>query len=152
MYNEELNKQQRYDEHGGCFTAFSVVFFIIVSMLVLIGMFCGCKGTEKVVTRVEYRDSVINRTEYIRDSVYVSDSVRIKEKGDTVLIERWKVIYKDKLSEKTDTIYIDKVRTETETETVTKKVVPKWCWWLLVVCAIVGTYEITKIVFKLKKL
>ena len=41
-----------------------------------------------------------------RDSIIVNDSVIVREKGDTVMIEKWHTKYRDRL--KTDTLYVSK--------------------------------------------
>jgi hypothetical protein len=41
--------------------------------------------------KTEYRDKIL------RDSVYLFDSVYIKEKGDTLIMERFRYLYRDKL-------------------------------------------------------
>ncbi|MDU1904660.1 MAG: hypothetical protein E6772_07745 [Dysgonomonas sp.] len=41
--------------------------------------------------RVEYRDK------WLRDSVYLHDSILIKMQGDTVWLEKYKYLYRDKL-------------------------------------------------------
>lgn len=142
---ERYEEQQRYDEHGGCFTAFSVMF-VLFAIVVLVCLFCSCKTNQRVTEKVIFRDSIVKQTEYLRDSVYINDSIIVKEKGDTVQVERWKVIYKDRYSTKSDTIYIDNIKTETQT--ITKEVVPKWCWWLLVV--VCGYIVVRIIKWKLK--
>lgn len=145
MYNEELNKQQRYDEHGGCFTALSVMF-VLFAIVVLVCLFGSCKTNQRVTEKVVYRDSIIKQTEYLRDSVYITDSTRIQEKGDTVLIDRLIKVYKDRWRDRTDTIYINKG--DNITETIVKEVVPKWCYWLLVVVCGYVVFRVVK--WKLK--
>ena len=52
--------------------------------------------------KTEYRDRLL------RDSIYVLDSIMVKEDGDTVWLERWRTVYRDRLLRdtvlKTDTI------------------------------------------------
>jgi len=54
----------------------------------------SCKTTEYIPiesVRVEYKDR------HYRDSIYLYDSVFIKEKGDTVWLTRWRTEYKNRL-------------------------------------------------------
>lgn len=71
-------------------------YFIIVLLPLLL---IGCKSTVYVPV-----ESV--RTEYIhshtRDSIQLYDSIYVKEKGDSVTIEKYKYIYIDRL--RADTI------------------------------------------------
>jgi len=64
--------------------------FILLSVILL----AGCSKTVYVPvqsTRTEYTDRML------RDSVHLYDSVFVKEKGDTVRIEKYKYLYKDKI-------------------------------------------------------
>lgn len=47
--------------------------------------------------------------QFLRDSVYVQDSVYVREKGDTVYLDKVKKIYKEKTVR--DTFYISRVDT-----------------------------------------
>jgi hypothetical protein len=59
--------------------------------------------------------------------VYKLDSVIIKDKGDSVLIEKWRVYYKDRLIEKTDTVF---VAIKKENMQVIEKKESKWSSFL----------------------
>jgi hypothetical protein len=66
----------------------------ILIFILLIAAFAACNKTVYVPVesvRTEYRDN------YLRDSVYFLDSVFVKEKGDTVWIEKYKYLSRDKL-------------------------------------------------------
>lgn len=71
------------------------------AMLVM-SFFCRCTTT-KYVPMVEYKEKIISKTDsFLRtDSVWLHDSVFVKQKGDTVLTDRWhyrdryKYIYKN---------------------------------------------------------
>lgn len=47
-------------------------------------------------------------TVHERDSIHIKDSIYIREKGDTVFVERWRTQYSDRV--RTDTLYVDRVR------------------------------------------
>lgn len=65
----------------------------------------SCRTVKYVpVETVKVDTTYINKLQ--RDSIYMLDSVYVKEKGDTVLIEKYKYLYRDKLVR--DTMYISK--------------------------------------------
>lgn len=122
-------------------------------LLTIVGAICfalmlvvlsSCQ-TAKVVTVTEYRDSI--RTEYKTDSimVYAKDSIFIREKGDTVFVDKYHLIYRDRV--KTDTVYQQtqhEIPVVTEVE-VQKRYIPKWVWWLLgfnIVLAMAGAVKL----------
>ncbi|WP_302775130.1 hypothetical protein [Phocaeicola coprocola] len=66
----------------------------------------SCRTVKYVpVETVKVDTTYINKLQ--RDSIYMLDSVYVKEKGDAVLIEKYKYLYRDKLVR--DTMYISKV-------------------------------------------
>lgn len=75
---------------------FFLVFVIFLSLL-------GCKSRIQYVpvesVRIEYKDRLQ------RDSIYFRDSIIMREKGDTVFVDRWRYIYRDKLV--TDTLLVN---------------------------------------------
>lgn len=78
-----------------------VPIYIMCVLLVL--SFMGCRSRIQYVpvesVRTEYRDKVQ------RDSIYVLDSIYMREKGDTVFVDRWRYAYKDRLL--TDTLILN---------------------------------------------
>lgn len=92
LYNYIIKKVSR------CITLapFMCMLFII----------CSCRTVKYVpVETIKVDTTYINKLQ--RDSIYMLDSVYVKEKGDTVLIEKYKYLYRDKLVR--DTMYISKV-------------------------------------------
>ena len=79
---------------------------ILAAVAVLALLMCSCKSIEYVPVIEHHTDSVY-LTKVQRDSVYSHDSVYIKEKGDTVLIERWHTRYVEK--QRIDTTYVAKI-------------------------------------------
>lgn len=73
----------------------------IVIVLVL-GSLVGCK----TITKTEIIEKVRTDTTYIvkhqKDSVWLHDSIHVKEKGDTILIEKWHTQWRERI--KTDTL------------------------------------------------
>jgi hypothetical protein len=66
----------------------------LLKIFILLILLTGCK------TRTVYIPLETVKTEYqnvhTRDSVYLRDSVHIAQKGDTVLIEKYRVLYKNR--------------------------------------------------------
>lgn len=106
----------------------------------------GCRTIEQTTDHTHQKDSV--RVEYITklDSIYLweKDSIFIKEKGDTIFVDKWHLRYKDKIVLQHDSIYIDKIVTDSVSVTKVEQVryVPTfyktctWLWWILVVAVV----------------
>ena len=73
----------------------------IMLALVLAVIFAGCKP----IKQIEYRDVYKNKLIHDSTFVYKFDSVYIHQKGDTVLIEKFKTLFRDKFINKTDTVF-----------------------------------------------
>lgn len=78
------------------------ILFILLALLL-----AGCTKTMYVPVesvRTEYQDR------YHRDSIYLLDSVFVREKGDTVLIHKYSIEYRDRIRVdsfcKTDSIQV----------------------------------------------
>lgn len=79
---------------------------MLVAVLAL--MMCGCKSIEYVpVVEKEVHHDSIYFTKVQRDSVWLHDSISVKEKGDTIMIEKWHTKYIEKQVH--DTTYVAKV-------------------------------------------
>ena len=99
---------------------------LTVAVLLLGGLFEGCVTTrEHLVVRTD----TVYQSKVEKDSVWLKDSVLIRERGDTVLVDRWHVQYKEKL--RTDTVYIAKHDTISQTivKTDVKEKEKKLTWW-----------------------
>ena len=94
--------------------------------LFLMTMCTGCTTT-KYVTVPEYHTDTLIQTKVLKDSVWLHDSTFIREKGDTVLIERWHTQYKWR--ELHDTTYVSKTDSIPYPVEVTKEVPAKLTWW-----------------------
>lgn len=77
----------------------------LAPFMCLLFVICSCRTVKYVpVETIKVDTTYINKLQ--RDSIYVLDSVYVKEKGDTVLIEKYKYLYRDKLVR--DTLYMAK--------------------------------------------
>lgn len=77
---------------------------IVLAPLMCLLVFCSCKTKYVPVETIKIDTIYINKLK--RDSIYMYDSVFVREKGDTVLIEKYKYLYRDKLVR--DTLYINR--------------------------------------------
>ena len=76
-------------------------------MILLLSVCSSCRTPQYIpveTVKTEYRDKIL------KDSIFLYDSVFVKEKGDTLLLERYRYLYKDKIVRdsifKTDTIRV----------------------------------------------
>ena len=79
---------------------------MLMAVAVLALMMCSCKSVEYVPV-IEHHTDTTYITKHQRDSVWLHDSISVKEKGDTVLIEKWHTKYREKQVH--DTTYVAKV-------------------------------------------
>ena len=86
---------------AGCLELAGIVGAIIVALLIC-ALFGSCTTTQYVPVP-EYHTDTVRISHNTHDSIYVHDSTYIKEKGDTVRIERWHTKYIEKQVH--DTIY-----------------------------------------------
>ena len=124
----------------------SLVFALII-MLAL----TGCKTTE-VVTVEKVKSDTTYITKVQRDSIWQHDSVYVKEKGDSVLIERWHTKYIEK--EVHDTTYVAKHDSVPVPYPVTKYVEKQLSWWqktLMYAGGIFGLFIIVILYMKLRR-
>ena len=126
---------------------------IILSLFVALFFTSGC--SPRIIVHESVRDSLIVRTKLDSVYLYEKDSVFVKQKGDTVWLERWSIRYKDKLIEKKDTTYINKVEIKEVAVPAQLNGWQRWqmrsFWWLFGVVAIVIAWQAIKLYFRLKK-
>lgn len=105
-----------------------IVILVVIASFMLMSLFGGCKPVERITVRTEF----VDKLRY--DSIYLSntDSIYMYKNGDTVRIEKFKTVYKDRLKIIKDTV----VRTDTlvtvakpVTQIVEKKV-RGLLWWI----------------------
>ena len=82
---------------------------------------CGCRTEYVPIESVRYDSMMIEKL--MRDSVYVRDSVYLKEKGDTIYKykDRFVYVYKNRV----DTFFAEKIR-EVEVQVQVER---KLTWW-----------------------
>ena len=91
---------------------------------VIVTMLYSCKSVKYIpveTTRIEYRDN------FVRDSIYRYDSVFVKDKGDTLIMERYRYLYKNKIVK--DSIFIsDTIRVPYPVEVIKQVKAPLSSW------------------------
>ena len=110
---------------AGCLQVVGVVGTTIVAMLLCLLME-SCTTT-KYVPMPEYHNDTVRVTQYQRDSIYMHDSILVRQQGDTVTIDRWHTQYHDRW--RTDTIYKSRVDSVPYKVEVIKEVPAKLSWW-----------------------
>lgn len=116
----------------------------IIIILIILSIF-SCRSVQYVpveTVKTEYRD----RVEKQRDSIYLADTVRILEKGDTTIIykDRYMYKYKDRLL--TDTVFVrDSIKVPYPVEVVKNKV-PVVMWWIITILAAFCIPSVFKII------
>ena len=122
-YDEE--KSDKSDKaYKGCFWSLvlSIVTFVIVSVLLL----TSCTTT-KVVEVEKVRTDTTYITKWQRDSVWLHDSIRVREKGDSVWVERWHTKFVER--EVHDTLYQAKTDSIPVPYWKIKEVPAELSWW-----------------------
>lgn len=94
-------------KRNGCVGVLLWMLIILLAGFVLIGL-GACRSVRYIPVESVRHDSVVTILHH-RDSIYQHDSVYIKEKADTVLIERWHTRWRDRVSH--DTLYMSKTDT-----------------------------------------
>lgn len=113
---------------------------------------CSCKTKYVPMETVKIDTIYINKLQ--RDSIYMYDSVFVKDKGDTVFVEKYKYLYRDKLVR--DTLYIN--RTDSiQTPYPVEKELTKWQQfrmdfgvWAIGIVIITILVVVGRMVYKLK--
>lgn len=117
----------------------------LISILLII-VFCSCTSTKYIEVpvdrvKIEYRNSVSI------DTIYRNDSTIIREKGDTVFLEKYKYIYKVK--ELKDTVNITDTITVVNTVEVIKEVNKLYNWQIVLMT--LGAFAIVILLYDIIK-
>lgn len=99
---------------------------ILLLFIAISALLTGCKTVEYVPV-IEHRTDTTFITKWQRDSVWLHDSIRIAEKGDSIIIERWHTKYVEKQMH--DTIYQSKTDSIPVPYPVTEYVEKSLSWW-----------------------
>lgn len=99
---KDLNDDDRM--MAGCLQAAGVIGGIIIAFLLCL-LFSGCTTTQYVPV-IEHKTDTLIQTKVEKDSIWLHDSIKVTEKGDTVRIEKWHTKYVEKQVH--DTLYQSK--------------------------------------------
>lgn len=101
---------------------------MLVAVAFLALLMCSCKTIEYVpVVEKEVHHDSIYFTKVQRDSVWLHDSISVKEKGDTIRIEKWHTKYREKQVH--DTTYVaktDSIPVPYPVEKLVEKKLSRW--------------------------
>ena len=90
----------------------------------ILSMIYSCKSVKYIpveTTKIEYRDN------FVKDSIFRYDSVFVKDKGDTLILERYKYLYKNRIVK--DSIFInDTIRVPYPVEVIKHVKSPLTSW------------------------
>ena len=86
----------------------------------------GCRTVKYMPVEHTHTDTLLI-TKQQRDSIWLHDSIHVKEKGDTILIEKWHTKYIEKMVH--DTIYRSRVDSISVPVKVTEYVERELTWW-----------------------
>lgn len=123
---------------------------LLIIAVIVCSLFAGCRTP----TNVQYveKDNNIYKTKEIHDTLIqnVHDSIyhTVFQKGDTVYDTKYveKVLYVQKVVERNDTVFEDRIVTEISEKTIERKVVPKWCYYSLVICVLFVIFASKKVI------
>lgn len=82
------------EKRNGCLGIMAWMFILLVAGFVLIAM-GSCRSVRYVPVETIKHDSLYI-TQHQKDSIYIHDSIYQKEKGDTLIIEKWHTRYIEK--------------------------------------------------------
>ena len=111
---------------AGCLQGVALIVTFIVVML-LCALLGSCKPQERIVTIVAHSTDTLRLTQVQRDSIYMHDSIHVREKGDTVLIERWHTRWRDRWH--SDTVYRARTDSVPYPVEVIREVPAELTWW-----------------------
>lgn len=87
----------------------------------------GCKTQERIVTVEKVRTDTTYITKQLRDSIWLHDSIYMRDRGDTILIERWHTRYQERQVH--DTLYQSRVDSIPVPYLVPEYVEKQLNWW-----------------------
>jgi hypothetical protein len=144
------HEQKKRPQGDGCMLSVVSVAFLILTIALMLA-FSGCTTTRYVPVEHHTTDTVY-QSKLHRDSIYLHDSIRVSEKGDTIRIEHWRT--KSISKEVHDTLYQAKHDTIPQPYPVEKLVSrerSKVEWGLIIIGIVALMGGIVWIALKLKR-
>ena len=117
----------------------------LIALLVVACLLTACK-TQQATIDIPRNDSTAVHHDYAHGHRIIRDSIYIREKGDTVLLERWHTEYRDSIRTLSDTIYKDK---EVIIHEPPERYIPPWAWWSLGICIALAVLTIARIILRI---
>ena len=154
--NDNWRKRHNYYDHKDSESG-EVIKQIVKTLLVclafaLLGwLLSGCTTT-KYVPITETRTDTLIHTVHHRDSIHITDSTIIREKGDTVFVDRWHTRWHDRTLH--DTIYQarhDTIPNPYPVEKVVERKRSSMEWGLIIIGVVALLGGIVWIASRLKK-
>ena len=115
-----MNNEQK--AYKGCGWSLIAFLFLLAAVLIL-----GSCTTTRYVTVPEYHTDTLIQNTVQKDSVFLHDSIYQKEKGDTILIEKWHTKYRERLVH--DTLYQHRIDSVPKPYPVPEYIEKKLNWW-----------------------
>jgi hypothetical protein len=144
------HEQKKRPQGDGCMLSVVSVAFLILTIALMLA-FSGCTTTRYVPVEHHTTDTVY-QSKLHRDSIYLHDSIRVSEKGDTIRIERWRTRNIERTTH--DTLYQAKHDTIPQPYPVEKLVSrerSKVEWGLIIIGIVALMGGIVWIALKLKR-
>lgn len=106
----------------------------IFAIVLLLAAMIGCKTKTVYVPVEKWQTEIEMLDRWHRDSVYIHDSIFVAHKGDTIFLEKYKYIYRDKVVRdsiyKTDSIHVEVPYPVIETREVNRL----HTWQIILMC------------------
>ena len=96
------------------------IWMLLIGSVLLLS---ACRALSNTCVNNEREQHIDRRV----DSVIVRDSIVLKQVNDTVLVEKWHTLWKEKQVVKVDTVYV-----ETHTQTAPVATQNQWRVWVIV--------------------
>ena len=136
-------------------TLLQQLLLIVVSVCCIL-ILTGCKTTGLTTSETANRERFAETVKTKTDSIYIyrQDSVIVRIRGDTVLIDRWRLLYEYRNMTDTlrlrDSVYVDRRINVTETVEVNRPTGWQWfqIWcgrillWILLAGAVYLVYKL----------
>ena len=118
--------QEKEDKAYAIIRNLLTAVIVLCVMAIIAALMSSCTTTRVItVETLKHDTTYISKIE--RDSVWMHDSIHIREKGDSVIIERWHIKWRDRLL--IDTVYKSKTDTIPAPYPVIKVVEKELSWW-----------------------
>lgn len=108
---------------------YASIWTAIALFLILVGLLCSCspKTIHDQVYIDHYHTDTLRITNQRVDSIYQRDSIAVLQKGDTILITKYRDRYRYR--NLTDTLYSTKIEYKTQTQIQKVEVKRALYWW-----------------------